>query len=55
MADLDPISTVRPIHPHQQRQPRKKQGEEDQSKEEPAQEPHEEPGGSSDHQVDDYA
>ena len=55
MADFDPISTLRPIHPNQQRQPRKKQGEENQSKERPAKKRREEPRDDSDHQVDDYA
>ena len=55
MADLDPISTLRPIQPNQQRQPRTKQGEENQSKEKPLKEPREEPRSDPDHQVDDYA
>ncbi len=55
MADFDPISILRPIHPNQQRQPRKKQGEENQSKEKPRKKPREEPRGDSDHEVDDYA
>ena len=55
MADFDPISTLRPIHPNQQRQPRKKQGEENKPKEQPPKKRREEPSGDSDHQVDDYA
>ena len=55
MADLDRINTLRPIHPNQQRQPRKKQGEENPSKEQPPKKPPEEPRGDSEHQVDDYA
>lgn len=55
MADFDPISTLRPIHPNQQRQPRKKHGEKNQSKEQPPKKPREEPRGDSEHQVDDYA
>lgn len=55
MADLDPISTVRPIHPNQQRPPRNKRNEENQSKDQPSEKPRDEPHGDSDHQVDDYA
>ncbi len=50
MADLDPISGLRPIHPNQQRQPRKKEDEKKTSKEPPKK-----PRDDSDHQVDDYA
>lgn len=55
MADLDPISTLRPIHRNQQRQPKKKQGESDESKEQRPEKPREEPRSDSEHEVDDYA
>ena len=55
MGDLDPISTVRPIHPNEPRPPRHKPRRETET-EEPPEEPVPEGGSQeSDHQVDDYA
>jgi hypothetical protein len=55
MADLDRISTVRPVHQNEPRRPRRRPAQEPTSDESEAESAPKPPADDTEHQVDDYA